>query len=179
MCQRSCEAHSLGREGKGGVRCLQLLAREGSDAAPSRLSTWLEVLIQLSLLDHHYIDSAAQRAGTLTGWTDGNLSDWVTAWWKKPRCCAAVGTNKISFQASAGPRFFGGINSIWPWNLVEHLQHHFFCSNELICFLNLYDINLNLQKNISYKLYYPPAIHFLKCLQISKFSITSPQFYLS
>lgn len=39
---------------------------ESSDAAPSRLSTWLEVLIQLSLQDHHYIDSAAQRAGSLT-----------------------------------------------------------------------------------------------------------------
>lgn len=31
-----------------------------------QLSTWLEVLIQLSLLDHRYIDSAGWKAGKMT-----------------------------------------------------------------------------------------------------------------
>lgn len=52
-----------------------MFAFEGSDAAPSLLSTWLEVLIQLSLLDHHYIDSAARRAGTATGSTEESLAN--------------------------------------------------------------------------------------------------------
>lgn len=93
----------------GGWGVCNSFACEGSDAAPSRLSTWLEVLIQLSLLDHHYIDSAAQRAGTLTGWIDGDPTDWVTAWRKKPRSWVVLGTNKSIVQARAGgPSFFKG-----------------------------------------------------------------------
>lgn len=35
-------------------------------AAPSRLSTWLQVLIQLSLPDHRCIDSAGRSAAEMT-----------------------------------------------------------------------------------------------------------------
>lgn len=51
------------------------VACESSDAALGRLSTWLEVLIQLSLLDHHYIESGAQRAGIRAELTGGALTE--------------------------------------------------------------------------------------------------------
>lgn len=55
-----------GRCWQRGISGRKVVACESSDAALNRLSTWLEVLILLSLLDHHYIDSGAQSAGMPT-----------------------------------------------------------------------------------------------------------------
>lgn len=58
-----------------GLGVCDAVACESSDAALGRLSTWLEVLIHLSLLDHHYIDSGAQRAGIWAELTGGALTE--------------------------------------------------------------------------------------------------------
>lgn len=60
----------------------KVFACESSDAALNRLSTWLEVLIQLSLLDHHYIDSGAQSAGMPTE------AHWLRDCLEEKSCCA-------------------------------------------------------------------------------------------
>lgn len=66
----SCDAGGFGggRRGRKGWPTYNSVACEGSNAAPSLLSTWLQVLIQLSSLDHRCIDSAGQRE--LGDWTD-------------------------------------------------------------------------------------------------------------
>lgn len=131
MCQRTCEAYvelvKLGRQaGRGagsgagwGWGVCNSVACESSDAAPSRLSTWLEVLIQLSLLDHHYIDSAAQKAGTLTELMGGSLTVCLEG--KKPRCCA-VGygwrkrrrrRRKKASRSGLAQFFLGARSGIW------------------------------------------------------------------
>lgn len=58
-----------------GLGVCDAVACESSDAALGRLSTWLEVLIHLSLLDHHYIDLGAQRAGIWAELTGGALTE--------------------------------------------------------------------------------------------------------
>ena len=68
----------VGVGGGGGCESLKnSVPCESSDAAPGRLSTWLGVLIQLSLQDHHYIDTIQQHWDSylLAGWLAGWLTD--------------------------------------------------------------------------------------------------------
>lgn len=87
------------RSGGRYVVCTSV-ACESSDAAPSQLSTWLDVLIQVSLLDHHYIDSAAQRAETPTDWTDGSSPAELLPRRKSPHPAPWINDRRL--QARAG-----------------------------------------------------------------------------
>lgn len=142
MCQRSCETRSLSGGGwDWRWRVCNLVACEGSDAAPSRLSTWLEVLIQLSLLDHHYIGSAGRRAGTPTG----------------------------SIQARASPSFTGALTRIsipHTFNTGTEAEYHQIrASTYKICFSS-FQILDNICKMLKFI-----SIHKFKCLQSPHLSL--------